>query len=244
MRSRDDPTPALDPDRIVETCRRLSQRVHERFPGRSLDRHVGAFADHAERVVAAGVKPLQPPVWLRIAGWVGGFGAILLLAVPFWLAKRLEPPERLTDSLQAIDSAITIFAGTVAGYFTMRSITQAYSRKRALRGLQELRSFAHVADMLQTNKSPARLLFPTAATASSPLLEEDPVLVSRYLGYCAEFYALVAKVAVLYGDWVQDATVLSTVDDIEVLCSDFENRVALKILQLDRLVSRSAPPGG
>lgn len=236
-------TPALDPERIVETCRRLSQRVHERFPGRSLDRHLDSFADHAERVVQAAGRPLQPPLWLRLAGWLGGFGAILLLAVPFWLAKRLEPPERLTDSLQALDSAITIFAGTVAGYFTMRSITQAYSRKRALKGLQELRNFAHVADMLQTNKSPARLLFPSAATASSPLLEEDPVLVSRYLGYCAEFYALVAKVAVLYGDWVQDATVLSTVDDIEVLCSDFENRVALKILQLDRLVSRAAPPG-
>jgi hypothetical protein len=236
--------PSLDPARIVETARRLSQRVHERFPGRSLDAHVARFADHAERVIATGGKAMAPPAWLQAAGWIGGFGAILLLAVPFWLAKRLEPPERLTDSLQAIDSAITIFAGTVAGYFTMRSITQAYSRKRALKGLQALRSFAHVADMLQTNKSPARLLFPTVATASSPMLEEDPVLVSRYLGYCAEFYALVAKVAVLYGDWVQDATVLSTVDDIEVLCSDFENRVALKILQLDRLVARMPPTAG
>lgn len=236
--------PSLDPARIVETARRLSQRVHERFPGRSLDAHVARFADHAERVIATGGKAMAPPAWLQVAGWIGGFGAILLLAVPFWLAKRLEPPERLTDSLQAIDSAITIFAGTVAGYFTMRSITQAYSRKRALKGLQALRSFAHVADMLQTNKSPARLLFPTVATASSPMLEEDPVLVSRYLGYCAEFYALVAKVAVLYGDWVQDATVLSTVDDIEVLCSDFENRVALKILQLDRLVARMPPTAG
>jgi len=236
--------PSLDPARIVETARRLSQRVHERFPGRSLDAHVARFADHAERVIATGGKAMASPAWLQAAGWIGGFGAILLLAVPFWLAKRLEPPERLTDSLQAIDSAITIFAGTVAGYFTMRSITQAYSRKRALKGLQALRSFAHVADMLQTNKSPARLLFPTVATASSPMLEEDPVLVSRYLGYCAEFYALVAKVAVLYGDWVQDATVLSTVDDIEVLCSDFENRVALKILQLDRLVARMPPTAG
>ena len=237
-------TPTLDPDRIVETCRVLSLRVHERFPGRSLDQLVRSFADHAARVVDDGPRPFRPPVWLRIVGWVGGFAAILLLAVPFWLVKKLDPPERLTDSLQALDSAITIFAGTAAGYFTMRSITQAYSRKRALAGLQTLRNFAHVADMLQGTKSPARLLFPTAATASSPPLEEDPALMSRYLGYCSELHALIAKVAVLHGDWVPDATVLSTVDDIETLCSDFESRVALKILQLDRFVTRPVPPGG
>lgn len=223
----------LKPDQIEQSARLLAIRIHERFGGRSLDLHASAFAALTGRVLLDGPSIARPPKWLRAIGLIGGFGAILLIALPFWMARRLEQPSSLVESLQSLDSAITIFAGAVAGYFTMRSLESANSRRRALHGLHELRHAAHVIDMLQASKSPAKLLFRSTPTSSSPLLEEDPVLLARYLVYCSELYALISKVAVLYGSWVPDPTVLSAVDDIEDLCSDLEQRVSMKISQLN-----------
>lgn len=229
----------LQPDKVEQSAQLLATRIHERFAGRSLDLYASAFAALTKRVLSDGPSIAHPPKWQRAVGLIGGVGAILLVALPFWLARRLEQPSSLVESLQSLDSAITIFAGAVAGYFTMRSIESANSRRRALHGLHELRQAAHIIDMLQASKSPAKLLFRSTPTESSPVLEEDPVLLARYLVYCSEFYTLISKVAALYGSWVPDPTILSAVDDIEDLCSDLEQRVSMKISQLN-LVSPSS----
>ncbi len=54
------------------------------------------------------------------------------------MARRLEQPSSLVESLQSLDSAITIFAGAVAGYFTMRSLESANSRRCALQKISQL----------------------------------------------------------------------------------------------------------
>ena len=227
---------AIDPAKLVSTAQQLADRVHERFPDRTLNLHARAFASLVEQVTSRGSKAVEPPKWMIAAGWIGGFGAILLVLLPFWLARRLEQPERLVDSLQTLDSGITIVAGAIAGYFTMRSITTAHSRRCALVALQELRQVAHVTDMLQSNKAPAKLLFAAPATPSSRPVEGDPASLARYLVYCGELHALVAKVAILYGLWVPDAAVLSAAGDVEDLCAASEHRVSMKLLQLDLVI--------
>lgn len=106
------------------------------------------------------------------------------------MARRLEQPSSLAELLQSLDSAITTFASAMAGYFTMRSLKSANRRRRALKGLHELRQTAHVIVMLQASKSPAKLPSRSTPTKSSPLLDEDRLLLDRYLAYGSEFYSL------------------------------------------------------
>ncbi len=223
----------LDPQLIADTAAGLAERVHERFTGRRLDDHARKFAEHTALIVREGRRAVAAPISLRVASWLGGGGALLLVVSPFvW--SSMTVPEPLHDFMETLDSSLTVIAATVAGFFTMRSISQAASRRRALQGLAALRAFAHVTDMLQVTKSPARLIFPMESTASSPEATDSPIEMGRYLSYCCELYTLTSKLALLYADWVPDATVLSTVDDIEDLCTDLEQKATMKMLLLDR----------
>jgi hypothetical protein len=153
------------------------------------------------------------------------------------IVRKIDGIEVLPDYLQALDSAVTTFAAAVAGFFTMRSISQAHTRRRAIEGLHRLRAFVHMTDMLQMNKAPARLLFPTAPTTSSPARETDPATMGAYLTYCSELAGLIAKIATVYGQWAPDATVMATVDDIEDRCGELELKIGQKLMLLERLHS-------
>lgn len=120
----------------------------------------------------------------------------------------------------------------------MRSIEHGVIRRKALKGLHTLRSYAHVTDMLQISKSPTRLLFPMIPTKSTLAEEETVMSMSRYLCYCGELYAMIAKLAAIYGEWTSDGEVLSAIDDVEGLCSSFENKTMQKILLLEQLSHR------
>ena len=140
--------------------------------------------------------------------------------------------------------ASPVLAATVAGFFTMRSIEHGVIRRKALKGLHTLQSYAHVTDMLQISKSPTRLLFPMIPTKSTLLEEETVMSMSRYLCYCGELYAMIAmiamiaKLAAIYGEWTSDGEVLSAIDDVEGLYSSFENKTMQKILYLEQLRHR------
>jgi hypothetical protein len=228
----------LNPKRVAEAASRLADRIQERMPSRQLAQYARAFASHADIVTRNGSEPFKPPIWIRVTSWLGGSAALLLLLSPFFIVRKLDGIDVLPEFLQALDSAITTFAATIAGFFTMRSISQSHTRKRALESLDTLRSFTHVTDMLQLNKSPAKLLFPTEFTASSPQRETDIPTLGAYLGYCGELAALIAKIAALHGRWVPDSTVISTVDDIEDRCSELELKIGQKLLLLERVESR------
>jgi len=231
-------TPTLIPEQIAASCQMLADRIHERFPDRGIERHAQWFADYARDVVSTGESSIQAPAFLRFISWLGGMAAVLLLFSPIYFVRRVDGLDYLPTFLTSLDALITLLAATVAGFFTMRSLELGVVRRRALAGLHTLRSFAHVTDMLQITKCPTRLLFPQVPTKSSPHEEDDAMSMSRYLSYCTELYALTAKVAVLYGEWTSDATVLSALDDVETLCSCLENKITQKILLLEQLNQR------
>jgi hypothetical protein len=236
--------PKLTAEKIADACAALADRIHERFPGRGIDLHAHHLAEHARRLVATGSARITAPLPLRIVSWIGGIAASLLLLSPLWFVRRIDGIDVLPEFLQSLDSFITVLAATVAGFFTMRSVEHGVCRRQALGELHALRSFAHVTDMLQISKSPTRLLFPLARTRLTPEGEDDAVSMSRYLAYCAELYALIAKLAVLHGEWTSDATVLSAIDDLENLCSSLESKATQKILLLEQLNQRVQPVGG
>lgn len=236
--------PSLTAEKIADACEALADRIHERLPGRGIDRHARHLAEHARRLVATGSARITAPVTLRIVSWIGGIAASLLLLSPLWFVRRIDGIDVLPEFLQSLDSFITVLAATVAGFFTMRSVEHGVCRRRALGELHALRNFAHVTDMLQISKSPTRLLFPLAPTRFTPAGDDDAVSMSRYLAYCGELYALIAKLAVIHGEWTSDATVLSAIDDLETLCSSLENKATQKILLLEQLNQRVRTAGG
>lgn len=240
----DDPsiTPTLVPVQIAAACGVLADRIHERFPGRGIDRHARWFAGYVRRVVETGPAGIAAPVLLRIVSWLGGVAAGVLLLSPIYFVRSIDGIECLPTFLSSLDAFITVLAATVAGFFTMRSIELGVVRRRAIAGLHTLRSFAHVTDMLQITKSPTRLLFPNASTQSSPPGEEDAASMSRYLLYCAELYSLTAKAAMMYGEWTSDAQALATLNDVEALCARLEQKTTQKILLLDQLNQREGRP--
>jgi hypothetical protein len=228
----------LEPARIASTAERLADRVHERFPDRGLAEQTRAFAVHARGVVQLGSAGIAAPVAVRIASWVGGVCAVVLVISPFYVVETMSGIEVLPVFLQSLSALFTVLAATVAGFFTMRRVEQGLVRRRALAGLAVLSNLAHVTDMLQISKSPTKLLFPQEPTPSSEPETDDAVAMSRYLAYCGELYALIAKVAVLYGEWTADAEVLASVHGVCELCSDLESKSTQKILLLEQLNQR------
>ena len=230
--------PTLVADKLAASCRLLVNRIHERFPDRGIDVHANRLADYAERLIQSGSHSISAPVVLRIVSWMGGIAAGLLLISPVYFVRRMDGIDVLPEYLQSLDACITVLAATVAGFFTMRSIEHGVIRRKALKGLHTLRSYAHVTDMLQISKSPTRLLFPMIPTKSTLAEEETVMSMSRYLCYCGELYAMIAKLAAIYGEWTSDGEVLSAIDDVEGLCSSFENKTMQKILLLEQLSHR------
>lgn len=248
MRRKSD-SPTLIPERIVESCRMLSDRVHRRFPDRGLARHIEWFVSYVERVLPAGEANLRAPFHFRVASWVGGLLVAAALFSPLWFVRHIDGMDQLPVFLGALDALFTVLAATIGGFYTMRSIEHEFVRRQALAGLHTLRSFAHVTDMLQVTKSPTQLLFPgsdpaEALVASNGPPKDDASSLSHYLTYCSELYALTAKVAALYGEWTADSVVLSAVDDIEDLCAGLESKTTQKILLLEQLNQRVRLPGG
>ena len=232
-------TPTLVPAQLAGTCAAFADRVHAAFPERGIDRHAHWLAEHADRIAAAGRHAIESPRWLRRVSDVGGIGAaMLLLLTSFLCVRRLGDIDTLPTYLSSLDAFFTVLAATVAGGFTMRSIRHHAEQRRALKGLNTLRSFAHVTDMLQLSKSPTRLLFMDTADPGCVAERVTPENMSEYLSYCAELQSLTAKVAALYGEWTSDAVVHTAIDDVARMCAELENKSLQRLLLLEQIHQR------
>lgn len=235
-------TPQLIPEQVAAACASLADRIHERFPHRGIDRHAHWFATYVSAVVADG--PMQLKRWLR--WFVSGAGAavafVLLFSPIVLFVRRMDVFEDLPTYLQSLDAFITVLAASVAGRVTWVAYLGYWERQQVLPKLNALRSFAHVTDMLQLSKSPVRVLFPGGTPSGWSEDHPDVISMSAYLSFCAELHSMTAKVAALYGEWTSDATVMAAIDDVEGLCATLENKSTQKILLLEQVNQRVAPP--
>lgn len=225
----------LDADEVVRTLDRLEERIALRFPGRNL-RHVAAEVRDAIRRAASSAAQTPRDRWVQRGASIGEVVVVVLAVVALSLAVRdalrLGSGTPAFQWLPVIESGIndTVFAG--AAVWFLRSVPARRRRQRLLTALYRLRSLAHVIDMHQLTKDPERLRPDFPVTDASPQLGLDADQLGRYLDYCAELLSLVGKGAALCAQASDDAVVLDTVSEVEVLTSDLARKIGQKIALL------------
>ena len=224
----------LDPDRITETARKLSQRIAERFPDSGLRKISDELVSVCE-TTATEVGWFARPHWpLRVA--IGLLIGLLLVVFAFTVTAvfRLPTDPSVTAVIQAIDSGVNELVFLGAALYFLSSLEGRRKRKRALKEIHGLRSMAHIIDMHQLTKDPERLGAPHLEdTPSSPVRVLTPFQLSRYLDYCSEMLAVLSKVAALYVQDFDDAVTLAAVNEVEDLTSGLSRKIWQKIMILD-----------
>lgn len=220
---------SLDPARIVETLKRLQERIEKRFPNAGLSRVCTELVETAHGAIEEASR-LAAPNWpLRIAVGVILFaGAIAQFRVADFLhLDEFEANIGLLQSLEAAVNLLILFGG--AAWFLM-TLEERFKRQRALDALHKLRSMAHVIDMHQLTKDPTALVQERAPPRSMSKFQ-----LTRYLDYCAEMLSLIGKLAALYGERMRDPVVIEAVNEIENLTTGLANKIWQKIGMIGEL---------
>jgi hypothetical protein len=136
---------------------------------------------------------------------------------------------------QGLDAAVNLLLLSFGAIWFMLTLETRLKRRAVLRDMYELRSLAHVVDMHQLTKDPTVVLGGLAPTASSPERRMSEFELSRYLDYCGEMLALIAKLGALYVAKVDDPAVIAAVNEIETLTSDLGRKIWQKIMILSAL---------
>ena len=219
---------------IVETLRRLQQRISERFPNSGLSRVAAELVGIAQETGPILQKNRRPHRLLQ-AGVAITILFLLGIPVGLFLAWRGQSlaVDNLGDLFQIIESAVQdIIFLSLAIYFLL-TLEGRLDRRVSLRELQRLRSIVHIIDMHQLTKDPEHLISPHRTTPSSPKRKLTHFEMSRYLDYCTELLSLSSKLAAVHVQSVNDPVVLSAVTDIETLASNLSNKIWQKIVVID-----------
>lgn len=212
---------SLDPVRIIETLERLKARIEKRFPESGLSQvcnELTATARHTTKraaEIAAHNWPLRIAVGIIILAGV----VALSSALKFLHIEDAETNLGLLQSLEAAVNLLILFGG--ATWFLI-GLDDRMKRQRALDELHTLRSIAHVVDMHQLTKDPHTLTNQSGKPMNAEALR-------RYLDYCAEMLALIAKLAALYAERMRDPVVIDAVTEIENLTTGLSRKIWQKI---------------
>ena len=172
---------------------------------------------------------------------------VSLVALFVWAAFHVELPDeeevsRLTVAIGLVEPALGSLVFIGAFFLSVWTWERRIHRRRALAALHELRSLAHVVDMVQLTKDPERTagLLEGPDTASSPKRTLTPFELSRYLDYCGEMLSLIGKVAAVYAQDFDDEAALAGVDQVETLTTGLARKIWQKSFVLDRIVGGAA----
>lgn len=228
------PYRTLDPGQIIETAKRLDERVAARFPDSGL-RKVSAELASLASDLAHAAKALEAPIWwLRLV-----IGAIIAVgAVIFLFVGTFVPFSRIStgafDSVQGVESTLNTLLLASLGLLALVRSEERIKRKRTFHCLHALRSLIHVIDMHQLTKDPSVLSPDYVSNASSPPRITNPADLGRYLDYCTEMLSITGKIAALFAQSVNDEVVIEAVNDIEELGSNLSRKIWQKITLLDQ----------
>ena len=222
----------LEPQPVLETVRRLEDRIAARFPERGLRKVAAELVDLTADVGrdAAGIQGR-----VRAVRMVSRIGAAIVLAatvVAVVLAANAavdEGPEQGLDWLFLVESSINDLAYAAIALYFLYSVPERVQRGHTLKLLHRLRSLAHIIDMHQLTKDPERLNPSFQSTAVSPDPGLDRAQLEHYLDYCSELLSLVGKTAALCAEESRDAIVLETVSRIEQLTNGMSRKIWQKI---------------
>lgn len=223
----------LHSEKIIETISKLEKRISDRFPESGLRNVCNNFLQIAKHSKENIEWISKPNILVRL------FAYFIILVGLGGLAYSisyidLEIHDTTLSNIATISEAIfndLLLLG--AAIFFLGSMESRIKRKRAISRLNELRVIAHVIDMHQLTKDPSLLNTEANSTQNSPKRTLTPHELERYLDYSSEMAALVAKVAALYAQSLSDQVVVSTVNEIEVLCTGLSRKIWQKIMILN-----------
>ncbi|MEO0981575.1 MAG: hypothetical protein AAFX03_02860 [Pseudomonadota bacterium] len=222
----------LDPDRIIKTLERLSNRVRERFPERGLvkvcDELLAIAREDAERCAWA-ERPnylLRFSIGLLLAALAGGLGWLI------WRYRATSMDMETFHAFQGVEAVVNLSILVAGGVWLILNQEARLKRGRILDDLHELRSIAHVIDMHQLTKDPTAILDNSRSTKSSYAHDMTEFELTRYFDYCAEMLSLTGKLAALYMRGTRDPVVIQAVNEIEDLTSGLTRKIWQKIMIL------------
>ncbi len=223
---------ALDPDRLGRTIERLIHRIDERFQDRGLSaisRRLHEIAIHAKERSEWIARPI---LWVRVSvAFV--IGLIVIAVVWMFLVAGGNVGDLDTfELIQVLEAGINDVVLLGAAIFFLATLETRVKRRRALAAIHELRSVAHIIDMLQLTKDPERILNADMGTASSPKMRMTAFELGRYLDYCAEMLSLAAKVAALYVQEFDDGVAIASVNEVENLTNGLSTKIWHKLMVL------------
>lgn len=222
----------LDPVKISETAQSIENRVTERFPDSGLSKVASEVSDICDAASRKVVEFRTPSKYLRA---LIGLMILLLIALaiaPFYLLQFRIVPTTLPELIQTIESGINDVVLMGIGIYFLVSVERRFKRSKVLSAVHELRAIAHVIDMHQLTKDPARLAFSGQDTSASPVRVLTPFQLERYLDYCSELLSVLGKVAALYAQHLNDSTALQAIDAVEDLTTSLSRKIWQKILIL------------
>lgn len=231
----------LDAEKIIDTVDVLARRVTERFPDSGLSKVADDFTRVARKTRQDALDLGQPNYRLRVLTiGVLAIGFILFGFVIKELRFNAEVSE-VSTLVQILEPAANIAILVALGIaFIIRSEGR-WKQRRAMASLHSLRSMIHVIDMHQLTKDPSVILGNIEPTASSPKRTMSQIEIQRYLDYCSELLSLTGKLAALYAQSVQEASVIDSVNEIESLSTNLTRKIWQKIMMLDRAVLKPPP---
>lgn len=229
----------LIPERVVATIETLRKRIHERFGECGLYRVCSELRDIAEVDARRAVRIGRRYIWLRLLVFL----TLIIGVEAFWRVLPLFDFTRTTADIysvvQGIEAAANLTLLTGAAVLFLIKLEERLKRRRALDALHELRSIVHVIDMHQLTKDPSKFIVGRNTPSSPPLLLNE-FQMTRYLDYCSEMLSLTSKVAVVFGQYLDNPAVAEVVSDIERVSAGLSQKIWQKIMILQQLRGKEA----
>jgi hypothetical protein len=235
------------PDRVVATIETLRKRIHERFGECGLYRVCSQLRDIAEVDAQRAISIGRRYIGLRLLVFLALIAGVAALWRVLPLFDFTRTAADIYSVVQGIEAAANLTLLTGAAILFLIKLEERLKRRRALDALHELRSIVHVIDMHQLTKDPSKFIVGGNTPSSPPLLLNE-FQMTRYLDYCSEMLSLTSKVAVVFGQYLDDPAVAEVVSDIEHISSGLSQKIWQKIMILQELRERdaatTAPQGG
>jgi len=225
----------LDPEKIIATVDRLEKRISDRFPDSGLRKVCNEFLLIAKKTKQNITWISKPNIPLRLLSYaliLIGVGGLVFSITYVDLEIKNTTLVNIATITEAIFNDIILLG---AGIFFLVTMESRVKRKRTLTALNELRVIAHVIDMHQLTKDPNLVSTVGGSTENSPQRSLTTFEVQRYLDYCSEASALIAKVAALYSQILPVEGVVRSVNEIEVLTTGLSRKIWQKIMILNEL---------
>ncbi|MEM6314965.1 MAG: hypothetical protein AAF743_12810, partial [Planctomycetota bacterium] len=215
---------SVNEERLLETVRRLEQRIAAIFPVSGL-RQVALELVEVARTGKETAKLIGQPYYavrgLIALVLVSLFGVITL---EIFVVDKIGQVGSVAEFIQVLEptlGAIFFLAAIVA---FLLSLETRWKRKRALESIHELRAMAHVVDMHQLTKDPTdeHLGESRIGDDARPLTPDELV---RYLDFCSEMLSLISKVAVLYVLRFPYYVAVIALDEVESLTTGLSRKI-------------------